>query len=329
MGTAEIAVTLGGLLSIAGLALFFFGPREARRADLRGGIQEVEVTVKGGYSPDLIRVQQGVPVRLIFNRQENSDCTSRVVFPDFQLSKSLPAFQRTSVEFVPDKPGEFRFACGMNMVHGTLVVEPPAGDGVVLSATLATAPATSDSNGHAHEVAKAVGVGPTLQVGALTQIEFALIGGGVTCPTCVTNIESSINNLRGIDKVEANFGAERVTIAFDPAQVSVADMKAAIESAGYKVREREAPGSQDTEDAEAQARQAEIRDLTRRVAFGAVLTLPVFVPVMLHELFGADWVPDFLLNHWVQLALIAPVMAYTGWPIHVTGWLTLRPAQRT
>src|SRR5690606_16937417 len=135
---------------------------------------------------------------------------------------------------------------------------------------------------------------------------------------------SFIEQLPGIDRVDVNFGAERVTVSFDPTQVSIADMKATIESAGYKVRERSDPGSQETEDAEALARQAEIRDLSRRVLFGAVLTSPVAVSVMLHELFGFDWVPDFLLSRWFQLSLIAPVMAYTGWPIHVTGWLTLR-----
>ena len=106
----EALVTIGGAVAIAALAWFFFGPKKARAAEMRGGVQEIEITVKGGYSPDLIRLQQGVPVRLIFDRQEGSDCTSRVVFPDFQLSKSLPAFQRTSVEFTPDKAGEFGFA---------------------------------------------------------------------------------------------------------------------------------------------------------------------------------------------------------------------------
>ena len=38
---------------------------------------------------------------------------------------------------------------------------------------------------------------------------------------------------------------------------------------------------------------------------------------------GAHWVPAVLLNHWVQLALITPVMFYVGWPIHRTGWLAL------
>src|SRR5918994_5314979 len=129
MGPAEIAVTVAGLGLIALLVWFFFGPKRVREAIQREGIQEVQVTVKGGYSPDLIRVHAGVPLRLVFDRQEAGDCTSRVVFPDFSVSKSLPAFAKTSVEFVPDRSGEFEFACGMNMVHGTLLVEPDGSDG--------------------------------------------------------------------------------------------------------------------------------------------------------------------------------------------------------
>ncbi|WSG27226.1 heavy metal translocating P-type ATPase [Streptomyces europaeiscabiei] len=85
--------------------------------------------------------------------------------------------------------------------------------------------------------------------------------------------------------------------------------------------ERTAAEAEATDAAE---RQAEIKDLTRRVLTGAALTAPVLFAVMAHELFGADWVPGWMLNHWLQLALITPVMFYTGWPIHVTGWLTLR-----
>ncbi|MFE0452376.1 heavy metal translocating P-type ATPase [Streptomyces sp. NPDC058914] len=80
----------------------------------------------------------------------------------------------------------------------------------------------------------------------------------------------------------------------------------------------------EAEAADVAERQAEIRDLTRRVLVGVVLTAPVLFVVMAYELFGAEWVPDWMLNHWLQLALITPVMFYTGWPIHVTGWLTLR-----
>ena len=76
-------------------------------------------------------------------------------------------------------------------------------------------------------------------------------------------------------------------------------------------------------DAEAAERNAEITDLRRRVIFGAVLTAPVLFAVMVVEFFGVTWVPDLLMNRWFQLVLIAPVMFYTGWPIHRTGWLAL------
>src|SRR6266508_2470959 len=122
MGTADVLVLVAAVGLTGLLWWFFFGPRRAGRAELRGGVQEVVVTVKGGYSPDLIRVRQGLPVRLVFDRQESGECTNRVVLPDLGLSRSLPAFTTTNVEFTPDRVGEFGFACGMNMVHGTLVV---------------------------------------------------------------------------------------------------------------------------------------------------------------------------------------------------------------
>src|SRR5262249_55957976 len=96
----------------------------ASTARTEDGVQRVEVSVRGGYSPDQIRVRQGVPVELTFDRQESGECTSRVVFPDLQISAGLPAYQRTTGRFRPGAAGTFGFACGMNMIHGTLVVEP-------------------------------------------------------------------------------------------------------------------------------------------------------------------------------------------------------------
>jgi Cu+-exporting ATPase len=83
------------------------------------------------------------------------------------------------------------------------------------------------------------------------------------------------------------------------------------------------PAAVEVEAAQAQERRSEIVDLTRRVLIGAVLTAPVLFAVMAHEVFGASWVPSLLLNHWLQLALITPVMFWTGAPIHRTGWLAL------
>ncbi|MFD7877683.1 heavy metal translocating P-type ATPase [Streptomyces sp. NPDC059766] len=243
MGALDITVVLVSAVLIGALGWYFFGPRRAGAARLEGGVQRVDVTVRGGYSPDLIKVRQGMPVELVFDRQEAGECTSRVVFPDLKVGAGLPAHTRTTVRLAPDRPGSFGFACGMNMIHGTLLVEP-----------------ADDSTAPTSDVHAAPPPAPSAAMGAVT--------GGP----------------------------------------SAGDERTAAES----------------EAADAAERQAEIKDLTRRVAVGAVLTAPVLFAVMAHELFGATWVPGWMLDHWVQLALITPVMFYTGWPIHVTGWLTLR-----
>src|ERR1700741_5612799 len=88
------------------------------------GGQPVSITVKGGYSPDVGTVKEGRPVRLDFYRDETSSCSEEVVFGDFGIARALPAYQTTSIEFTPDKTGEFTWTCGMNMLRGKLVVEP-------------------------------------------------------------------------------------------------------------------------------------------------------------------------------------------------------------
>ena len=88
MALVDWLVIAAGLAAIAGLGWFFFKPREAAEARIEGGGQSVDIAVKGGYSPNMIRVQAGTPVRLRSDRQDNSDCTAKVVFPDFRVSES-------------------------------------------------------------------------------------------------------------------------------------------------------------------------------------------------------------------------------------------------
>lgn len=222
-------VVLAALALTGLLVWFFFGPRRAGRVRMENGVQLIEVRVDGGYSPNLIEgVRSGVPVRILFDRREGGECTSRVVMPDFRVNASLPAFRTTAVDFIPHTAGEFRFACGMNMVSGVIRVE-----------------------------------------GASSEPQ-PIVSLGAEVPTVPAREERS-----------------------DPAP-----------------------------DEEAE-RAAEISDLTRRLILGAVLSLPVLIAVMAGELLHATWVPEFLMNPWVQLVLIAPVMFYTGWPIHRTGWRAL------
>ena len=123
MDAAQLGVTVGGVAVISFILWFFFGPRAATTAHTsEGGVQEVEVRVHSGYTPDRIEVKRRRPVRLTFLREESNPCSEQVILADFGIARALPEGQRVAVEFTPTKTGEYSFHCGMNMMRGTLVV---------------------------------------------------------------------------------------------------------------------------------------------------------------------------------------------------------------
>ena len=125
MSNLQIFVILSGVVLTVLIAWYFwFAPKaQTRVAVSASGAQEVAITVKGGYTPDVIVVQKGRPVRLTFTRQESSACSEKVLFPDFNQNALLPEGEQVTLEFTPDKPGEFGFQCQMGMLRGRLIVE--------------------------------------------------------------------------------------------------------------------------------------------------------------------------------------------------------------
>jgi plastocyanin domain-containing protein len=121
---AEITVIACGIVGIVCVLWYFFGERErVAAATSESGVQEIRITVRGGYSPDVIVVREGIPVRLNFYRDETASCSEEVVFGDFKIARHLPPYQTTSIEFTPDRSGEFTFTCGMSMMRGRLIVQ--------------------------------------------------------------------------------------------------------------------------------------------------------------------------------------------------------------
>lgn len=124
MSSADWLVGFAGLAAIAWVNWYFFlAQRSAVRAVQTGGAQHVEIEVKGGYEPGVIRVKRGLPVRLVFDRQETSSCSEEIVLPAFGIRRFLPAFQKTTIEITPQQSGTFEITCGMSMLHAKLVVQ--------------------------------------------------------------------------------------------------------------------------------------------------------------------------------------------------------------
>ncbi len=125
MSVVEIAVVIFGVALIVGELWFFLGPRTstAPHAATPGGLQEIKVLVKGGYDPDVIPVEVGRPVRLLFYRDETAECSARLIFEDFGIDKELPPFKTTRVEFTPERAGDYRFHCGLSAMTGRVVAQ--------------------------------------------------------------------------------------------------------------------------------------------------------------------------------------------------------------
>jgi plastocyanin domain-containing protein len=121
----KLLVTLGGLGTIAFIVWFFWLWRKAgvQAALTSSGYQEALILVKGGYTPDIIVVERGRPVRLNFRREETAACSEMVIFSDFNRSAKLPTGETVSIELMPERPGAYEFACQMGMFRGRLIVE--------------------------------------------------------------------------------------------------------------------------------------------------------------------------------------------------------------
>ncbi|OGB92622.1 MAG: copper-transporting ATPase [candidate division NC10 bacterium RIFCSPLOWO2_12_FULL_66_18] len=121
----KILVNLIGLGLIGFIVWFFWlvKTKGVRAAMTSAGYQEQMVLVKGGYTPDVIVVERGKPVRLNFVRQESASCSEMVLLPAFNKSAKLPEGETVPVEFLPKESGEYEFACQMGMLRGKVIVE--------------------------------------------------------------------------------------------------------------------------------------------------------------------------------------------------------------
>lgn len=119
MSLDKIVVLFSGIGGIIFTYWFFLMKKEkAVEVD-----KEIDITVEGGYSPDTISLPKGKTTKITFFRKDASSCLEEVVLSDFKIRKFLPLNKKVTIEVTPEKSGEFRFSCGMNMFHGKIIVK--------------------------------------------------------------------------------------------------------------------------------------------------------------------------------------------------------------
>lgn len=110
------------IFSLAGIAFtyWFFLMRKEKEVAVTS--DSVDITVEGGYTPEVISVPKGKTTKINFIRKDPSSCLEEVVVSDFKIRKFLPLNKKVSIEITPQKEGEYPFECGMNMFHGKIRV---------------------------------------------------------------------------------------------------------------------------------------------------------------------------------------------------------------
>jgi len=112
------------LLSIGGMIFtyWFFLMKKEEEAVIVS-TNNVDIIVKGGYSPNIISIPKEERTTLNFIRKDPSSCLEEVILPDFKIRKYLPLNKATQIHITPKKSGTFEISCGMNMFHAKIIVK--------------------------------------------------------------------------------------------------------------------------------------------------------------------------------------------------------------
>lgn len=120
-----LLMVLAAIATAVGLWSLFHRSETIRAKTGSDGVQQLTIVVRGRYRPSTVVVERGIPVRLLFDRQEDQVCSERVIFSAFQHEHWLAPFAITTVQFIPTRAGEFLFTCALGMYQGRLVVREP------------------------------------------------------------------------------------------------------------------------------------------------------------------------------------------------------------
>lgn len=146
---------------------------------------------------------------------------------------------------------------------------------------------------------------------------------GMNCASCANNIEEAISSVPGVSNCNVNFGVEQATIQYDRKRTNLETIQAAIDAAGYSsypLQEQEMIMGED--DAEKNAREAELRTLTRKLVVGGILsTLIVLGSISAMTGLNLPGIRALWLdNPWVQLVLASVVLFWCGADFFKNAW---------
>ena len=149
--------------------------------------------------------------------------------------------------------------------------------------------------------------------------------GGMRCASCAKTVETAITEVPGVSECSVNFGAEQATVKYNSQVANLEQIQGAVEAAGYSAHLLETDILAPQSDRETKARSAVSRDLTIKVAVGAVISI-ILVIGSLPMMTGLNlpFIPSWLHNPWLQLVLTTPVQFWCGYGFYINAGKALK-----
>ncbi|MEO8890315.1 MAG: heavy metal translocating P-type ATPase, partial [Coleofasciculaceae cyanobacterium] len=148
---------------------------------------------------------------------------------------------------------------------------------------------------------------------------------GMSCASCANSIEESIRSVPGVSQSSVNFGVEQATVTYDPNKTDIEAIQNAVDAAGYSAQPIQEEDLLNGDDTERKTRQAESRDLKRKVWIGGIISAILVIgsiPVMTG--LQIPFIPMWLHNFWLQAVLTAPVQFWCGKSFYINCWKALK-----
>lgn len=145
-------------------------------------------------------------------------------------------------------------------------------------------------------------------------------------------LEKALTALEGVLDAQVNYATEKARVTYVPTIVTQAELRRAIAGAGFEAMEL----GGDVEDAEARAREREIREQRRLLIIGLIFTVPLFLfamardfnllPASFYEMSAMEGMraTPAAWTNWLMLALAAPVQFYVGYQYYAGAFKALR-----
>src|SRR5690625_4482596 len=142
---------------------------------------------------------------------------------------------------------------------------------------------------------------------------------GMTCAACAAKVEKGIGKMDGVTTANVNFPLETITVEYNNNQVGTTDMMNTVKKMGYELR----LAQDDNEKID--HKEQEIKKQERMFVFSLILTIPLLWTMVAHfEFLSFIYMPDILMNPWLQLALATPVQFIVGAQFYKGAFNSLR-----